>query len=478
MPKVYIASAFRSLSNREAGSEKKAYGEIVNDSYIAFLEKIEEVFLNFGFDTCLPHRDEGMWGKVYYEPSSISPLCFRHVETSDVFFALAESGRGVHIELGYAAYARKKLLLTYKSGSEPSTLIWGLPKDISPWSLGFGGETDAAIFQYDSESDLLKKLTEMLEQEYGVDSSLTPNTPRKHIAIIDIGSHTLKLKIFSYRRGGASRVLYTEKFSLGIMKDVLDGGLFTQETTNALATQLQIWRGVCEKLSCDEIVATGTAALRKAQNTDELLSTLKDKADLRVEIISAEGELNYIYSAVRSTFPAHTALAVLNLGGGSTQIGIGKNTVPTESVYLDFGTRELTERWTWNKSMTQDTYTEMLNEVEKRVSKAFSNKQVKAERLVHTGGELDFLLKCQVPLALSRLSPQHVSEISVDAFKEFSQKFSASDPHEICSKYNLDPAWAAGAVASNVIAISVAEAVGALAIIPSNLNISDGILIK
>ena len=118
MRKVYIAAAFRKHSKRT--DEDRAYGEVLNPVYIEFLESIEDLFLDFGFSTCLPHRDEGMWGKVYYDPGAISALCFRHVHTSDVIFALAEEGRGVHLELGYAAgMGNKRIILAYRKNHEP-----------------------------------------------------------------------------------------------------------------------------------------------------------------------------------------------------------------------------------------------------------------------------------------------------------------------------------------------------------------------
>src|SRR5205823_1165430 len=148
--------------------------------------------------TCLPHRDEGMWGKLYYEPAQISALCFRHVESSDLIFAIAETGRGVHVELGYAARARKRLILAYRVGTEPSTLIWGLPKDISCWQLGFGGETEAIIFPYENNADLLDKLELALRTLPGIKAVDSVGWARQTTGIIDIGSHTIKLRIFRH----------------------------------------------------------------------------------------------------------------------------------------------------------------------------------------------------------------------------------------------------------------------------------------
>jgi hypothetical protein len=69
-----------------------------------------------------------------------------------------------------------------------------------------------------------------------------------------------------------------------------------------------------------------------------------------------------------------------------------------------------------------------------------------------------------------------VSEISVLHFARFSEEFSQLSPEIVAKEFGLDPAWAAGSVASNVIALSIAEAIGVTSVVPSNLNISDGLV--
>lgn len=474
MPKVYIAAAFRRFSNRSNGEQ--AYGEILNKDYVDFLEKIEKVFLKFGFDTCLPHRDEGMWGQVYYEPFVISPLCFYHVHTSDLIFALAESGRGVHLELGYAAGLGKKIIMMHEESEEPSTLIYGLPHNLSPWKVPNIGVADAVIVKYTGLENLLNRLESILSLNYKIIDSL--NQQKQNKAVIDIGSHTLKLKILSARKGSRPQVVYTDKNSLGIMGDVIEHGLFSQSTIKNVIALIKTWKSKCEELQCQSIVVTGTAAIRKSSNTNSFIIQIKEETGLNLEILSPERELEYVYGGVQATFNPNTSLAVLNLGGGSTQLGIGNSSIPNQKLMFDFGTRELTEKFPWNKPMSENTYRSMKDYVSNRIKETVVYKVENTERLVHTGGELDFLLRCQVPLQLSCFSPVHVAEIPVSVFSQFSEQFSQSDPSEIVKNFRLDSAWAAGAVASNIIALCTAELVGAEVIIPSNLNISDGIVLN
>lgn len=476
MPKVYIAAAFRRFSNRD--EKNKAYGEIEDSEYVDFLERIEGVFLNFGFDTCLPHRDEGMWGKVYYDPLSIGSICFRHVQTSDVVFALAETGRGVHIELGYAAgFPDKKLIMMYKGGTEPSTLIYGIPNNLSPWKDLCEQKPNAYIEEYSDLTNLLEKLHHILAKEYGQASNLA-NTSTANKAIIDIGSHTIKLKILSYHPGSHSRAIYETKQSLGIIGDVIKTGGFSGKTIDDVVALIKRWKNECDKYSCNSIVVTGTAALRKANNAHTLISQLEEETSLELEILSPIKELEYVFSGVKETFRENVPIAVLNLGGGSTQLGVGSESHPRDSFLFDFGTRELTEKWPWIKPMTHEDYESLLAHVRERIRKSMPNKPDRVSRMVHTGGELDFMLRCRLPLRVSLLSPVHVSEISLDSFSRFSQEFSQLEPAYVSTNFGLDPAWASGAIASNVIALCAAEAVGAEAIIPSNYNISDGLLLR
>ncbi len=59
MAKAYIAAPFRRVSRR--ANPELAYGQVSPGVYTGLLESLEDVFLRFGFETCLTQRDEGLW---------------------------------------------------------------------------------------------------------------------------------------------------------------------------------------------------------------------------------------------------------------------------------------------------------------------------------------------------------------------------------------------------------------------------------
>src|SRR6266511_2006214 len=472
MAKAYIAAPFRRVSRR--ANPELAYGQVSPGVYTGLLESLEDVFLRFGFETCLPHRDEGLWGEVYYDPASISALCLLHVETSDVVCALPDRARGVHVELGFAARSpRTRLIVMYEVGTEPSTLVWGLGAQ-TPWRYPSASRTTVASFG--NHQELLVNLEGILAANW---PSVIPHgfsNDDVTVGLIDIGSHTLKLKISSLRSGRKPKVLQQAKNSIGLMKDVITHGNIPTECIEAVATQVKAWRDTCDDLDADIIKVAGTAALRGARNSSDVISCIEEKAGLSVEVLSPERELSYVAQAVLAEFPSETTEppAILNIGGGSAQLLLceARNRRP---VYFDFGTHEIMRRWPWTSPMDGEAYSTLRDYVRQRLVSQLAD-LTSTSRLVHTGGELDFLLRCQVPMRTSHHSATHVSEVPSSEFEAFSREFSALHPQAVAASFGLDPAWASGAVASNVIASTLAELLGAEAIIPSNLNLSDGLI--
>ena len=151
MPKAYIAATFTSkMGNKKHG----VYGEITDENYKNFLESIESVVKNEGFSTTLPHRDLSNWGSI---PSldfhELTKKYFDEIDSSDVFIAYPEKGRGVHVELGWAIANKKRIILLFKEGFDLGTMI--------PW-LEAVARID--IIKFKDLSDLKVKLKKCLNK--------------------------------------------------------------------------------------------------------------------------------------------------------------------------------------------------------------------------------------------------------------------------------------------------------------------------
>lgn len=96
----------------------------------------------------------------------------------------------------------------------------------------------------------------------------------------------------------------------------------------------------------ENIRAVGTNTLRQARNSTQFLSQAKERLGHPIEIISGREEARLIYVGVANTlFNEKDFRLVVDIGGGSTEmiIGKGQNPIYTESLYM--GCVNMTKRY-------------------------------------------------------------------------------------------------------------------------------------
>lgn len=88
-----------------------------------------------------------------------------------------------------------------------------------------------------------------------------------------------------------------------------------------------------EHYQVDRVIAAATSATREAKNGKGFMKRLSDNLGIEFQIISGLKEAELILKGMRAFEPlAHENFAFLDIGGGSTEVGVCQN---GEAVYLD-----------------------------------------------------------------------------------------------------------------------------------------------
>ena len=143
-------------------------------------------------------------------------------------------------------------------------------------------------------------------------------------ACIDIGSNTTRLLVAESRDGALRELLAQRAFtrigrSMGKDKTIPADKL--AETADVVASQARMAR----EAGAGRIEAVATAAIRKAVNRDALATAVESAAGVPLRVLTEEEEarLSFLGATRSLAAPPESTVAVVDVGGGSTEIAMG-----------------------------------------------------------------------------------------------------------------------------------------------------------
>ena len=146
-------------------------------------------------------------------------------------------------------------------------------------------------------------------------------------AAIDIGSNTTRVLVAEPQNGQLRKVMeqraYTRIDKASQHEGAVDGAKIA-EVAEVVATQVRLAR----EIGAQAIRTVATAAIREAANRDEIAAEIKRVAGVDVKVLSEheEGRLAFIGATKTLGHPVEGEVAVVDVGGGSSEVVLG--TVP------------------------------------------------------------------------------------------------------------------------------------------------------
>jgi exopolyphosphatase / guanosine-5'-triphosphate,3'-diphosphate pyrophosphatase len=145
-------------------------------------------------------------------------------------------------------------------------------------------------------------------------------------ACIDIGSNTTRLLVAD-AGDGRLRELVAQRAFTRIGKSLQDGGQIPPEKIAETAEVVRTQTSVAREVGAEHIVAVATAAIRNARNRDELIGAVEAAGGMELSVLSGEEEARLSFVGATRTLlrPVEGTVAVIDVGGGSSEIAIGES---------------------------------------------------------------------------------------------------------------------------------------------------------
>lgn len=219
------------------------------------------------------------------------------------------------------------------------------------------------------------------------------------IAGIDVGSHSLKMKIAYVNKDGKIKTLDNLRKAFYLGRDTFNTGKVTFNTVDEMCDTLRGFKRIMDGYGISKYRAVATTAIREAGNKEYIIDQIKLKTGLDVEVISNSEERYLTYKPIRERFDNYRKFRIegaliADIGSGSSQISVYKdnNLVFSQSIKIgSLRIREMLstlERKTLQFSKILDEYIDSKVNIFK---KSISNNKI--SNFLAIGGEIIIISK-------------------------------------------------------------------------------------
>lgn len=119
------------------------------------------------------------------------------------------------------------------------------------------------------------------------------------------------------------------------------GGTIDSITAQRCLGALSCFKDIASHYQCDDLFCVGTSALRSAGNADIFCQQVYQQLGIVIDIIDGDTEAWYSFSGAVGSKELKSGVAVLDIGGGSTELAISTDqrllscSIPAGSVRMD-----------------------------------------------------------------------------------------------------------------------------------------------
>lgn len=252
------------------------------------------------------------------------------------------------------------------------------------------------------------------------------------IAAVDLGSNSFHLAV-AHLDHGQVRLLNTQSQKVQLAADLDSDDVLSQRAISRGLACLQHFRETLDGVAKDRIRVVATNTIRQAVNGQQFAKQASELLGLPVEVISGREEARLIYTGVAQASDYPFQQLVVDIGGGSTELIIGKKQHICEAESLQMGCISFTQRFFADGKISKEMWQQALDTAKRELSViAKAYKSQGWQRVIGSSGTIKSL--CQIAqhgtqndYAISRtdidnlrrtlLRHNHVSQLSIPGLK-------------------------------------------------------------
>lgn len=206
--------------------------------------------------------------------------------------------------------------------------------------------------------------------------------PTKRVAVIDVGSNTIRLLIADIS-GREIKKVHTERVVTRLGKKIEKNKVLNKESIKKSIEFLEKFKSIVESFNVHRLIAVGTSALRDAKDGEIFCNFVREKIGIDLKIISGDEEAYFTLEGVKAGIPnLKPPLFTVDIGGGSID-WVYQNRF-TERGSINYGVIKLYERFFTSEIDLNSAYENLKEFINQLINSSIPRKEVK--NLIATGG--------------------------------------------------------------------------------------------
>jgi exopolyphosphatase/guanosine-5'-triphosphate,3'-diphosphate pyrophosphatase len=161
--------------------------------------------------------------------------------------------------------------------------------------------------------------------------------------VLDVGSNSAQLQVVEVRAGAPPLPTHAVKEPT-LLGDAFEGdGSIDLSGVDRVVAAVEGALVAARRLGVEQLYVFATAAVRDATNRDLILTRVEREAGVRPQCLSGTDEARLTYLAVHQWYGWSAGrLLVIDIGGGTMEIALGRDAQPDLAVSLPLGAGRLT----------------------------------------------------------------------------------------------------------------------------------------
>ena len=294
------------------------------------------------------------------------------------------------------------------------------------------------------------------------------------LASIDLGSNSTRLLITEVNDQGFN-VLIRMHVVTKMSEKIEQTGEISIEAFKRVNSALRNFKKLLIENDVDDVFVIGTAALRDAKNSDEIIENIKKKYDFEVEVLSGHDEGITTSIGVLHFMENSENFLIVDIGGRSTEfIYDFENKIISES--LNLGVVTLSEKYFSHLPISKELIDEAKQEIETELSHLDITDKKNVIGVSGTALSLGSIFLNQQNFNEEEL---HEITIDIDNVKEINNRLLKMSEAEIITKFRgIDPKRAATITSGVFLLEIILSHYSNSPIIISKNDILEGLILK